>query len=74
MAAHLKTAKSDYITIGHVIQKYMLIYAVSQHLSFCRESVLSAAPAKSGPLDFPSKKSFLFFFAHENSLGHMFQK
>ena len=32
---------------------------------FVSGSVLSAAPAKSGPLDFPSKKSFLFFFAHE---------
>ena len=52
----------------------MLIYAVSQHLSFCIESVLSAAPAMSRPLDFPSKKSFLFFFAHEKGLGHMFQK
>ena len=30
--------------------------------------------AKSGPLDFPSKKIFLLFFAHENGLGHMFQK
>ena len=36
--------------------------------------VLSAAPAKSGPLDFPSEKSFLLFFAHEKGLGHMFQK
>ena len=35
---------------------------------------LSAAPAKSGPLDFPSEKSFLLFFAHEKDLGHMFQK
>ena len=35
---------------------------------------LSAAPAKSGPLDFPSEKSFLLFFAHEKGLGHMFQK
>ena len=26
---------------------------------------LSAALAKSGPLDFPSEKSFLLFFAHE---------
>ena len=52
----------------------MLIYAVSQHLSFCIESILSAALAKSGPLDFPWKKSFLFFFAHEKGLGHMFQK
>ena len=34
----------------------------------------SAAPAKSGPLDFPSEKSFLLFFAHEKDLGHMFQK
>ena len=37
-------------------------------------SILSAAPAKSGPLDFPSEKSFLLFFAHEKGLGHMFQK
>ena len=36
--------------------------------------VLSAAPAKSGPLDFPSEKSFLLFFAHEKGLAHMFQK
>ena len=35
---------------------------------------LSAAPAKSGPLDFPSHKSFLLFFAHKKGLGHMFQK
>ena len=36
--------------------------------------VLSAAPAKSGPLDFPLEKSFLLFFAHEKGLAHMFQK
>ena len=35
---------------------------------------LSAALAKSAPLDFPSEKSFLLFFAHEKGLGHMFQK
>ena len=40
MAAHLKSTRSDYIIISHVIQKYILIYAVSQHLSFCKESVL----------------------------------
>ena len=32
---------------------------------------LIATPAKSGPLEFPSEKSFLFFFAHEKGLGHM---
>ena len=37
-------------------------------------SILSATLAKSGPLDFPSEKSFLFFFAHEKGLGHMFQE
>ena len=36
--------------------------------------VLSAALANSGPLDFPSEKSFILFFAHEKGLGHMFQK
>ena len=36
--------------------------------------LLRAALAKSGPLDFPSEKSFLLFFAHEKGLGHMFQK
>ena len=36
--------------------------------------ILSATLARSGPLDFPSEKSFLFFFAHEKGLGHMFQK
>ena len=35
---------------------------------------LSATLAKSGPLDFPSEKSFLLFFAREKGLGHMFQK
>ena len=35
---------------------------------------LSATLAKSGPLDFPSEKSFPLFFAHEKGLGHMFQK
>ena len=39
-----------------------------------QDVILSATPAKSGPLDFPSVKSFLLFFAHENCLGHMFQK
>ena len=29
---------------------------------------------KSSPLDFPSEKSFLFFFAHEKGLRHMFHK
>ena len=37
-------------------------------------SVLSAALAKSGPLDFPSEKYFLLIFAHEKDLEHMFQK
>ena len=36
--------------------------------------LLRAALTKSGPLDFPSEKSFLLFFAHEKGLGHMFQK
>ena len=35
---------------------------------------LSAALAKSGPLDFPLGKSFLLFFAHEKGLGQMFKK
>ena len=35
---------------------------------------LSATLAKSGPLDFPSEKSFLLFFSHEKGLGHIFQK
>ena len=35
---------------------------------------LSAALAKIAPLDFPSEKSFLLFFAREKGLGHMFQK
>ena len=35
---------------------------------------LSATLAKSGPLDFPSEKRFLLFFAHEKGFGHMFQK
>ena len=35
---------------------------------------LSAAHAKSAPLDFPSEKIVFFFFPHEKSLGHMFQR
>ena len=38
------------------------------------EALLIAALAKSGPLNFPSEKSFLLFFAHEKGLRHMFQK
>ena len=34
---------------------------------------LYATLAKSSPLDFPSEKSFLLFFAHEKGLGHMFR-
>ena len=37
-------------------------------------SDLSATLSKSGPLDFPSEKSFLSFLAHEKGLGYMFQK
>ena len=37
-------------------------------------ATLSATLAKSGPLAFPSEKSFLLFFAHEEGSGHMFQK
>ena len=33
--------------------------------------VLSATLTQSGPLDFPSKKSFPLFFAHEKGLGHI---
>ena len=36
--------------------------------------ILSAALTKSGPLDFPSEKSFLLFFSHEKGLGRMFQE
>ena len=35
---------------------------------------LSAALAKSSPLDFSSKKSFPLFFAYEKGLGDIFQK
>ena len=38
------------------------------------KTALSATLAKSGPLNFPSEKSFLLFFVHEKGLGHMFQK
>ena len=37
-------------------------------------SILSAALAKSGPLDFSSEKKFSFIFVHKKGLGHMFQK
>ena len=35
---------------------------------------LIAPLAKSGPLDFPSEKSFLLLFAHEKGLQNIFQK
>ena len=39
------------------------------------EQSVSAAPARSDPLDFPSEKKFSFIFlTHEKGLGHMFQK
>ena len=40
----------------------------------CSLLVLSATLPKSSPLNFPSEKSFLLFFAHEKGFGHMFQK
>ena len=46
----------------------------SRWISFLKFCLLSAALAKSGPLDFPSEKSLLLFFAYEKGLGHMFRK
>ena len=55
---------------------FLVQFGVNKHLKiFQRPQV--AAPAKSGPLDFPSEKKvflYFFFFAHEKGLGHMFQK
>ena len=45
-----------------------------QICSISYQTHLSTTLAKSGPLDFPSQKSFLLFFAHKKGLGHMFQK
>ena len=55
--------------INHSTERYGRPSRISFLLLF-----LSATLAKSGPLDFPSEKSFLLFFAHEKGLGHMFQK
>ena len=57
-------------------QRRMLLSNLKHAHSCYQEKIiiLSAALAKSGPLDFPSEKSFLLFFAHEKDLGHMFQK
>ena len=41
MAADGKRTRSNSITISHVIQKYLLIYAVSQHFPLCKGSVLN---------------------------------
>ena len=38
----------------------------------CSLSVLSATLPKSGPLNFPSEKSFLLFFAHEKYFSWSF--
>ena len=55
--------------INHSTERYGRPSRVSFLLLF-----LSATLTKSGPLDFPSEKSFLLFFAHEKGLGHIFQK
>ena len=52
--------------------KLVMHFVRLNHFNYLNQ--LSAALAKSGPLDFPSAKSFLLFFAHEKGLGHMFQK
>ena len=52
------------LKIKVIIMNFVLFYP----------KVLSATLAQSGPLDFPSKKSFPLFFAHEKGLGHIFQK
>jgi hypothetical protein len=36
--------------------------------------VLSGSPAKSGPLDFATKNSFLLFFVGEKGLAHTYKK
>ena len=58
-------SKALYGTTGRYLQ--------CMHYPSCHER-LSAILAKSGPLNFPSEKSFLLFFAREKGLGHMFQK
>ena len=67
--------------ITYAYESYFAVGSYNLHLSylilsntFLRRMLLRAALAKSGPLDFPSEKSFLLFFAHEKGLGHMFQK
>ena len=71
--------------LDEITQKYIrclfliFVRTVSIILQFCKpllliNCLLSAALAKSGPLDLPSEKSSLLFFAHEKGLGHMFQK
>ena len=58
-------------------QRRMLLNNLKHARSCYQEKIiilLSAALAKSGPLDFPSEKSFLLFSAHEKGLEHMFQK
>ena len=47
-------------------------YCISAPVS-CRRNFLSAALAVSGPFDFPSKKSSLVYFAHDNGLLKLFE-
>ena len=67
-----------YINILAVEHQRRMLLSNLKHAHSCYQEkiiiLLSAALAKSGPLDFPSEKSFLLFFAHEKGLGHMFQK
>ena len=58
---HLRYIQSI-VTVCEIIQKHNIL------------KQLSATLAKSGPLDLPSEKSSLLFFAHEKGLGHMFKK
>jgi len=39
-----------------------------------KNTQLSGSPAKSGPLDFATKNSFLLFFAGEKGLAHTYKK
>ena len=57
------TCFNNYIElkIKVIIMNFVLFYP----------KVLSATLTQSGPLDFPSKKSFPLFFAHEKGLGHI---
>ena len=73
MIRKLKAPLDTYIPYHFTLRFYMRASIICIRVKY-DGTELSAALAKSSPLDFSSLKSFLWFFAHEKGLERMFQK